>query len=77
MILLLPNDDFAYFANNLNFDLNIINAIQNTCYLQGWNNVSKARTFHLSIEYAQNSKNHYCFIYMFCILPIFLTLFST
>lgn len=69
IILPPPDDDFAQFADNLTFDLNVINAIQNTRYLRGRGNVPKSGTLHLAFEYAQNPDDHHRFIHMFRVSP--------
>jgi hypothetical protein len=69
IILPPPDDDLAQFTDNLNFDLNVINAIQTTRYLRGCDDVPKAGNLHLAWEYAANPENHHRFVHMLCVSP--------
>ena len=50
-------------------DLEILNGIQNTCYLQGLTHVPKQENINLAWEYAQSPADHDHFINMLRVSP--------
>jgi len=57
-----PDHNLEQITENLNFDISVILAIHNTCYLQTCSKVPKSGSLHLAWEYSKNLENHSRFI---------------